>query len=73
MEPFYSPVPYAMHKAEIHQKLQRWARDNLLTMIQFDAPAQIVMHDRVVVGMYGNLRRLKAEYRWRDILEPYLS
>lgn len=73
MEPFHSAVPYAIHKGEIHQKLQRWARDNFMTMVQFDAPAQILMHDRVVAGMYGNLRRLKAEHRWGDLLAPYLK
>ena len=73
MAPFHSAEPYAMHSSEIHFELQRWGRANFMTLLQFAAPAQILMHDRVVVGMYGNLRRLKAEYRWGDLLRPYLS
>ncbi|MFA6032954.1 MAG: AarF/ABC1/UbiB kinase family protein [Myxococcota bacterium] len=72
MAPFHSTEPYAMHSSEIHNELQRWGRSNFMTLLQFAAPAQILMHDRVVVGMYGNLRRLKAEHRWGDLLRPYL-
>jgi hypothetical protein len=38
----------------------------------FQPPAELVFLDRVVVGHYGTLRRLRARGRFRALLMPYL-
>ncbi|MDP8254838.1 MAG: AarF/ABC1/UbiB kinase family protein [Candidatus Alcyoniella australis] len=71
LEPFGRDAPYPMHLSDVHEKMQQWGTENYMMMRKFDAPPNIIMLNRVIGGMYGNFRRLRAEANWHAILEPY--
>ena len=73
LAPFLSDTPVPIHQADIHSQFQSWGRQNFTTLLQFEAPAELAMFNRVVAGMYGNLRRLKTTALWRDIITPYIA
>jgi len=72
LEPFRGAGPYDFGEARIHDHIIEIGLEHWQDTLQFRAPPEIVFLDRVVAGMYNNLRKLRARGDWRSILEAHL-
>jgi len=71
-EPWSGGV-YSFARSTVHDRLialevKHWGR-----FAGFTVPAQIVFLNRVVGGMYGNLRRLRATADWGALLRAQIT
>jgi predicted unusual protein kinase regulating ubiquinone biosynthesis (AarF/ABC1/UbiB family) len=57
----------------IHQQIIELNKQYWTKALDFDAPADAMFLDRCVGGMYGNLRKLKANVPMHDLLRKYLK
>jgi predicted unusual protein kinase regulating ubiquinone biosynthesis (AarF/ABC1/UbiB family) len=74
VQPFASDEVFDYGTATLHRQALEHVPDFIARHItSFTPPAELVFVDRVVVGHYGNLRRLGARGRFRELLEPYLE
>lgn len=73
LEPFFMPQPYRMHLADAHIKMHNLGMKYFRYYMNFKVPKDIVMLNRVIGGMYGNLRRLKAEVDLHAVVRPYVE
>jgi predicted unusual protein kinase regulating ubiquinone biosynthesis (AarF/ABC1/UbiB family) len=72
--PFVGSEPFDYGTATLHRDALRHVPGFLARhAASFQPPAELVFVDRVVVGHYGNLRRLGVRGRFRELLEPYLA
>jgi len=71
--PFEGHEPYDFGQARIHDVLIELAAKHWTNAFHFRSSPDIIFLNRVVVGMYNNLRRLAVQGRWRAMIEPYLS
>jgi predicted unusual protein kinase regulating ubiquinone biosynthesis (AarF/ABC1/UbiB family) len=46
---------------------------HLAELTDVNLPADMVMVNRTLAGLFGNLCRLEASGRWRDVLAPYVA
>ena len=60
-------------RSRIHDDMFKLGREHWQEGLRLRAPPELVFLDRVIVGMYNNLRQLRARGNWRRILEPYLE
>ncbi len=72
MEPFRVPQPVAIHESRAHVAFQRIGPRYMRYYHKFTVPGHLVMLNRVIGGMYGNFRRLRARVDLRGALQPYL-
>lgn len=74
VQPFETSEPFDYGSATLHrQALEHVPAFIARHITSFTPPAELVFVDRVVVGHYGNLRRLGARGRYRELLDPYLA
>jgi predicted unusual protein kinase regulating ubiquinone biosynthesis (AarF/ABC1/UbiB family) len=74
MAPFLSEAPYDYATSMIHREVLKLVPGFIAKHIRsFQPPVELVFLDRVVVGHYGNLRRLGARLHTRGLLEPHLA
>ncbi len=57
----------------IHQQVIELNKQYWTKALDYDAPADAMFLDRCVGGMYGNLRKLKANVPMHDLLKKYLK
>ena len=72
-EPLTSGVSYDFGASKIHEKLVELAPLGLSKMLHFKPSRETVFIGRTIGGHYGNLHRIRAKEKWREILEPYLQ
>ena len=72
LEPF-AGGPYDFGQAQIHDEIMRLGMKHWKDSLKFRAPPEVVFLDRVIVGMYNNLRALRANGDWRAILKSKLE
>ena len=72
LEPFNGTQPYDFGQAKIHDVLIELATKHWTNAFHFRSSPEIVFLNRVVVGMYNNLRMLSAQGHWREMVEPYV-
>jgi predicted unusual protein kinase regulating ubiquinone biosynthesis (AarF/ABC1/UbiB family) len=64
---------YDFGQAKIHDEIMRFGMEHWKDSLKFRAPPEVVFLDRVIIGMYNNLRALHAKADWRAILKPHLE
>lgn len=73
VQPFVGDVPFDYAGATLHHDALRHVPSFLAKHLSsFQPAAELVFLDRVVVGHYGTMRRLKARGRFRALLDPHL-
>ncbi|MBI2570636.1 MAG: AarF/ABC1/UbiB kinase family protein [Candidatus Schekmanbacteria bacterium] len=72
LPPWTSERPYDWGKSDIHNELSMLALRYWKTFLSYVVPPDIIFFDRVLVGMYGNLRKLGAATLWPSLLRRYL-
>ncbi len=72
LEPFREDGSYDFGEAHIHDDIIEIGLEHWQDTLHFRAPPEIVFLDRVIVGMYDNLRKLRARGDWRSILEAHI-
>jgi predicted unusual protein kinase regulating ubiquinone biosynthesis (AarF/ABC1/UbiB family) len=73
LEPWDATAPYNFGSSTIHQRLIELGLKHWRVFTGFTLPADVVFFDRVIGGMYGNLRRLNATGRWGAMLRRHLG
>lgn len=74
VEPFRGPDPFDYGRANLHKEALQHVPVFLAKYLgSFSPPPDLVFVDRVVVGTYGNLKRLGARGQYLPLLEPYLD
>ncbi|MBN2498645.1 MAG: AarF/ABC1/UbiB kinase family protein [Deltaproteobacteria bacterium] len=73
LEPFATDELYDFGQSRIHEDLLRVGMANWHDGLKLRPPAEVVFLDRVVVGMYNNLRQLGARGNWHRLLLSYLE
>ncbi|MBC8073260.1 MAG: AarF/ABC1/UbiB kinase family protein [Deltaproteobacteria bacterium] len=72
-EPFVAVGDYDYGRADIHHRALEHIPGFLMKYIgSFQPPAELVFLDRVVVGHYGTMRRLRARGHFGDVLRSHL-
>ncbi len=72
--PFLDDQVFDYADANLHQDALRHVPTFLAKHVgSFQPAAELVFLDRVVVGHYGTLRRLRARGRFRQLLDPHLQ
>ena len=73
MEPFKPGSWYDFGEAEIHNEVLKHVPAFLAKHVtSFMPPSELIYADRVVVGHYGILRKLRARGHYRDLLDVHL-
>jgi len=72
MEPFMSE-PYSFAEGHLQERLIDLGKSQMRELLNFKPPKHILMHDRVMVGVYNHLRAMKAAGYWRSILLEYIG
>jgi hypothetical protein len=72
-EPLTPGESYDFGASKIHEKLVELAPLGLSKMLHFKPSRETVFIGRTIGGHYGNLHRIRAKGKWREILEPYLQ
>ena len=68
------PEPFCFtSESEIYEIVFDVKGQNLAELTDVGLPPDMVMVNRSLGGLFGNLCRLEACGRWRDLLEPYTS
>jgi predicted unusual protein kinase regulating ubiquinone biosynthesis (AarF/ABC1/UbiB family) len=76
LEPLVEPWqggPYCFATSTIHRRLIAVGLKNWTHFAGFTIPADIIFLDRVVGGMYGNLRKLGSTADWGALLRSHLG
>ena len=73
IRPFLGDEPYDYAAADLHEAAMPLVPVTLKYLDSFKPPPELVFIDRAIVGHYGNLRKLRARGRYRDLLAPYLE
>jgi predicted unusual protein kinase regulating ubiquinone biosynthesis (AarF/ABC1/UbiB family) len=74
MRPLLGDEPYDFASSRLQQDAIRLVPGFLAKYLgSFQPPVELVFLDRVVVGHYGNLRKLGARAQYRPLLEAYLA
>ncbi len=74
MRPLLGDEPYDFGSSRLQQEAIKLVPGFLAKYLRsFQPPVELVFLDRVVVGHYGNLRKLGARGRFRRLLEPHLA
>jgi len=71
MEPFMSE-PYSFAQGHLQERLLDLGKSQMRDLLNFKPPKHILMHDRVMVGVYNHLRAMEAAGYWRSILLEYI-
>lgn len=71
LEPFLTEE-YDFSGTRIHERLIKLGLEHWQDGLKMRAPPEVIFLDRVVVGMYNNLRALRARGRFREIILKYL-
>jgi predicted unusual protein kinase regulating ubiquinone biosynthesis (AarF/ABC1/UbiB family) len=73
MRPLLGDEPYDYGSSRLQQDAIKLVPGFLTKYLgSFQPPVELVFLDRVVVGTYGNLRKLRAQGQYRRLLEPHL-
>jgi predicted unusual protein kinase regulating ubiquinone biosynthesis (AarF/ABC1/UbiB family) len=74
MRPLLGDEPYDYGSSRLQQDVIKLVPGFLTKYLgSFQPPVELVFLDRVVVGHYGNLRKLGARGQYRRLLEPHLA
>ncbi len=73
LEPFRASGDYDFGQSRIHREVIRLGMEHWQAGFDIKVPPEMVFLDRVIVGMYHNLRALGARGDWRRVLLPYLE
>ncbi len=74
MRPLLGDEPYDFATSNLQQDAIKLVPGFLAKYLKsFQPPVELVFLDRVVVGTYGNLRKLGARGRFRPLLEAFLA
>lgn len=74
MKPLLGDEPYDFGHSSLQQEAMKLIPGFITKyMKSFQPPVEMVFLDRVVVGHYGNLRKLGAVGQYRGLLEPHLA
>jgi predicted unusual protein kinase regulating ubiquinone biosynthesis (AarF/ABC1/UbiB family) len=73
LEPFLNHGVYNFGTSQIHKIVIKLGIENWKSARHFRAPPEIVFLDRVIVGMYNNLRKLGAQGDFRSTLLTHLK
>ena len=74
MRPLLGDEPYDYGHSSLQQDALKLVPGFITKyMRSFQPPVELVFLDRVVVGHYGNLRKLGAIGQYRGLLEPYVA
>jgi len=68
----FGETDYAFGETRIYEKLMELGRTYWYEALDIQFPKHIVFIDRTIGGHFGNLNRLKASARWRDILQKHV-
>jgi predicted unusual protein kinase regulating ubiquinone biosynthesis (AarF/ABC1/UbiB family) len=74
MRPLLGDEPYDFASSKLQQEAIKLVPGFLTKYLRsFQPPVELVFLDRVVLGHYGNLRKLGARGHFRPLLEPHLA
>lgn len=68
LEPWHPRQAYCFGSSDLHRRMFRLGVKHWKTFSGYSVPRHIIFLNRVVGGMYGNLRRLNATGRWGRLL-----
>ena len=73
LTPFLQDTPFDYAQSRIHEEVIKIMPKLLKRITAFQAPPEVLLIDRSVLGHYGNLRNMKARVSAGKVLKPYIA